>query len=76
MNEVALQREIDRLNNELRLLGDYHKKQLLDLRGEVDRLKLEIASLRMFFEEALPGFADRFPEIYRKTIQEMNPELD
>lgn len=76
MNEVVLQKEIDRLRNELTALSDYHKKRLFDMRGEVDRLKLEMAALRIFLEEAFPDFTERFPRLYRKTMEEMNPELD
>jgi hypothetical protein len=76
MNLVALQKEIDRLDKELALISDYQKKRLLDVRGELDRIRLECAALREFLEEVFPEFKTRFPAIHARIIRERNPELD
>jgi predicted translin family RNA/ssDNA-binding protein len=73
---MALQRKIAGIENELNFISEYYKKGLLDLRGEIDRLKLDIAALRAFLENALPDFGERFPEIYEKTMLEVNPEVE
>jgi len=76
MNDVALQRKIAGIENELNFIREYYKKGLLDLRGEIDHLKLQIAALRAFLENAFPDFGERFPEIYEKTMLEVNPEVE
>lgn len=76
MSEVSLQRQIDWLEKELSATGDYYKTSLLDLRSEIDRLKLGISALQIFLEEAIPDFAEKFMEIRTKTMQELDPEFE
>lgn len=76
MNDAALQRQIKALDQEVKLLGEYYEKKLIDLRSEVDRLKLESAALKVLLQEALPSFSGRFEDILEKTIREVNPESE
>ena len=75
-NEVAMQKQIDSLTNELRFMSDHYENSLRDLRSELDGLKLELAALRTFLESAFPHFAERFPELLAKTIREVDPEFE
>lgn len=75
MNEVALEKEIKRIANELRLSGELADSRFVELKAEVDRLKLDIASLIRFLEQTAPSFAGDFPVIREKILQEVNPEL-
>jgi hypothetical protein len=63
-----------RLQREIRMLGDETDKSLLELRVEVDRLKLEVAALKTFLETAFPAFSEQFSQILARTIQEVDPE--
>ncbi len=76
MNEIALDERITRLQKELRLTADETERRMLDLRVEVDRLKLEVAALKNFLGTVNPSFMEQFPQILDQTIREVNPESD
>lgn len=76
MNEIALQEQLARLQNELKLAGGETDRRLLELRVEVDRLKLELAALKKFLAAANPSFAEQFPQVLARTIEEVNPEFE
>jgi hypothetical protein len=76
VNLVALQKEIDRMGTELRLSGELTDSRLMELKADIDRLKLEIAALNRFLEQALPSFAQVYPDMKEKIFREVNPEMD
>lgn len=76
MNEIALREELTRLQNELKLTGGETDRRLLELRVEVDRLKIELAALKNFLAAANPSFAEQFPHVLARTIEEVNPEFE
>ncbi len=76
MNQVGLEEEINRLQKELQLSGGDVDRRLLDLRVEIDRLRLELTAIRKFLGAANPAFAEMYPRILEQTIQEIDPELD
>jgi hypothetical protein len=76
MNDAALVEQINRLQKELSLAGAATDKKLLELRVEVDRLRLEMTALKTFLCTAFPSFEEQFPQILARTIQEVNPEFD
>jgi len=76
MNEIiALQEQMTRLQRELKMAGGTTDGQMLELRVEVDRLKIEVAALKSFLAAANPSFAEQFPEVLSRTIEEINPEF-
>ncbi|MBN1848151.1 MAG: hypothetical protein JW932_06160 [Deltaproteobacteria bacterium] len=76
MNETLLLKRIENIDNELEILREYHQNDLIELRGEIDRLKLELVVFRKFLEKQFPDFPQRFKEDYVQTIHEFNPEFD
>jgi hypothetical protein len=76
MNEIALQEQLARLQNELKLAGGEADKRLLELRVEMDRLKIELAALKNFLAAANPSFAEQFSQVLARTIEEVNPEFE
>lgn len=76
MNEIALREQLARLQNELKLAGGEADKRLLELRVEVDRLKIELAALKKFLAASNPSFAEQFLHVLARTIEEVNPEFE
>jgi len=76
MNESAMGEWVNRLRKELSLSSAETEKQLLELRVELDRVRLEVAALKTFLSAAYPSFCEQFPQILEKTIQEVDPESD
>lgn len=76
MNLVALQKELDRVERELRLSGDLTDARWIELKADIDKIKLEIAALSRFLEGAVPSFARDFPELREKILREVNPEVE
>lgn len=76
MNDVALQKEIKRIADELRLSGEFAENRFIELKAEVDRLKLEIAALSRFLERTVPSFNRDFPAVREQVFQEVDPEAD
>ncbi len=74
MNEIALEEKINRLQKGLQFAGTETDRCLLDLRIEIDRLRLELTALKNFMKASNPSFAEQFPLILEKTIHEVDPE--
>ncbi len=74
MNLVALQKEIERVSKEVSLSGELADSRFIEMKAEIDEIKLEIASLRRFLEQANPSFASEYPDIREKIFREVNPE--
>lgn len=74
MNEIALEEKINRLQKGLQYAEDETERSLLELRVEVDRLRLELTALKDFMMVSNPSFAELFPHILDKTIHEVDPE--
>lgn len=76
MNLVALEKEIDRIADELRLSGEYTYTRFVDVRAELDRLKLEVEIVKRVLKKAFPSLARDFEEIKKEMVQQFNPELE
>jgi len=75
MNEIALQEQLARLLKEQTLAAGQTDDRLLELRVEVDRLKIELAAVKTFLAAANPSFAEQFPQVLARAIEEVNPEF-
>ncbi|PLX82813.1 MAG: hypothetical protein C0617_13145 [Desulfuromonas sp.] len=76
MDKVPLDEPIVRPGKELTLSGLETDSGLLELRGEVDRLRLEVIALKTYLGSAHPSFRELFPDILARTIEDVNPEFD
>lgn len=74
MNEIALEEKIKRLQKEMQFAGLDIDRHLLELRLEVDQLRLELTALKNFMKAMNPSFAEQFPQILETTIREVDPE--
>jgi hypothetical protein len=75
MNSIALEEQVARLEKEIRLGGVEVEQRLLELRAEVDRVRLEVAAVKLFLGAAYPAFKEQFPQILARVIEEVNPEF-
>ena len=76
MNQIALEERLTRLQNEIRLGGTEIEQRYLELRADLDRLRLEVAAIKKFLGAAFPAFNEQFPRILAQTIEEVNPEFE
>lgn len=76
MNLVALEKELDRVSRQLSHSGDLNDARYIEMKAEIDQIKLEIAALNRFLEQAIPSFAPDFPVIREKVFREVNPEVE
>jgi hypothetical protein len=74
MNQNALEERLIRLEKELRLGGEQAENRFLELRVEIDRMKLDLAAVKTFLGSAFPSFSEQFPQILERTVQEIDPE--
>lgn len=76
MNLVALQKAIDRMAEELRLSGEFTDTRFMDVRAELDRVRLEVEVFKRVLEKAIPSFARDFEQTKKEMVQEFNPEIE
>lgn len=74
MNEQMVEENIRRLQKEFRIAGSNTDERLLEIRVELDRMRLEMTALKQFLAAAFPSFAEQFPQILTRTIEEVDPE--
>jgi hypothetical protein len=72
--ELELQREIEKLTKEIDAIWPAANKRFLDLRAEIDHLKLEVISLKKILMLEIPSFEKRFTEIFNEIMKEVPPE--
>ena len=68
--------EIHLLKKELEVQGELLSQERLERRAEIDRLRLELETLKKLFEEIHPGFLKRFDRFYIQEKNTWNPELE
>jgi hypothetical protein len=74
MKEIAIEEKINLLEKGMQFAGTETDRCLLELRLEVDRLRLELTALKNFMKVSNPSFAEQFPQILETTIYEVDPE--
>lgn len=74
MKEIVPDNKINRMQKGMPLAGTETERCLLELRLEVDRLRLELSALKDFMKASNPSFAEQFPLLLEKTIHEVDPE--
>ena len=72
--ELQLQKEIEKLTKEVDAIWPAADKRLLDLRAEIDHLKLEIISLKKILSAEIPSFEKQFAQIFDDTMKQIPPE--
>lgn len=74
MNEKETSKKIALLELELSVLVEELDKSKLDLRSEVDVLRIEVETLKTFLKKHHPKFAGTYGKIKSQTMMETNPE--
>lgn len=74
MNEVALKKQIENLETELKVLEDYLKTEIMNLRADTEQLKLEVTACRRVLEQKLPDFREKYLERFSQEVREGDPE--
>ena len=74
MKELEIKEQIEALTQQIDTTWDAADKRLMELRAEIDRLKLEVVSLKELLKTEIPAFDERFPRILNETIEKIPPE--
>lgn len=76
MNEQMVEENIRRLQKEFRIAGTSTDERLLEVRVELDRMRLELTALKAFLAAMFPSFVEQYPQILDQTIAEVDPETN
>lgn len=68
--------EIHLLKKEIEVQGDLLNQECLERKADIDRLRLELNTLKELFEQIHPGFQKRLEEVYEQEKQTWDPELE
>lgn len=68
--------DVSLLRKEIEVQGDLISQERLERRTEIDRLRLELDTLKRLFERMQPGFLAQFNEIYARERETWNPDFE
>jgi regulator of replication initiation timing len=74
MNEKETAKRLHLLEKEIGVLVEDLDGCKLDLRSQLDDLRLEVETLKDFLQQQFPAFPDSYRNIKYRTCQEKNPE--
>ena len=66
--------DLQLLHKELETMGDDLDRERLELRGEIDDLKIQIQALKKSLNQLLPGFDASWKKAYDEELQSFDPE--
>lgn len=67
-------RELKLVHQELETQGDLLNQEQLERKTQVDRLRLEIETIKKVLAEILPEFDRQYKKLYEETLREFDPE--
>jgi len=73
---IHLTRQIQTLKQELLVQGEQLESETLGRKAEVDRLKIEVQTLKKLLDELQPGFLAKYDKLYATERQSFDPELE
>jgi regulator of replication initiation timing len=74
MNEKETAKRLHLLEKEIGVLVDDLDASKLDLRGQIDDLRIEMETLKNLMHQQFPDFPASFRKAKEQTCQEQNPE--
>lgn len=64
------------LKKELMVQSEQLSREILERKAEVDRLKIEIQSLKRLLEQRQPGTLLQYEKIYDEECRKFDPEIE
>jgi hypothetical protein len=74
MNEVALWKQVEKIDKELKASGEYTTRHFMDIRIRLDRLELKMKTLMRWLAAEFPDFSEQFDRLYEQVTWEEDPE--
>lgn len=62
------------LKKEIEAQGEFLNQERLDRTSDIDRLRIELASLKATLEKLVPEFSRTYEEVFSEKLQSFNPE--
>lgn len=75
MSERDVQEQLKRVGAEVEAIAQRVDRGLLDLRAEIDTLRIEFETLRRFIESNNADFAKAYREIREAVVHGIDPEF-
>ncbi len=74
MSEQVISERLRFLEKEVSALAEDLDRNKLDLRSQVDALRLDIESIKTFLKKHFPELPETFRDVKDQTMREKNPE--
>jgi len=71
MKQEKVETRLDMLEKETKASGKYLDKLKMDLMGEIEGLKVEVATLRLFIERRHPVVKEELDKVRKEVIEGM-----
>lgn len=75
MREIEINEKLRLIEKEILCTGDEMTKVKLDLKAEIDELKIDIEAVKRLVKQTLPGGEEEYRKVKESVIREINPEM-
>ncbi|MFH1675251.1 MAG: hypothetical protein ABIF87_17745 [Pseudomonadota bacterium] len=75
MKEIEIDKKLRLLEKEVLCTGDEIAKVKLDLKAEIDELKIDVETIKRLVKKTLSGGEEEYRKVKGSVIREINPEM-
>jgi hypothetical protein len=75
MKEIEIDKKLRLLEKEILCAGDETAKIKLDLQAAIDALTIDVETLKVLVQQALPVSKEEYRKVRESVIRKINPEM-
>ncbi len=72
--EIELEEKVKLLEKEITVLGEASDNTKLDMEEAVDKLRIEIESLKAILNDLVPDFQNKYQVVKNSVLREIDPQ--
>lgn len=72
--EIELEEKVKLLEKEITVLGEASDNAKLDMEEAVDKLRIEIESLKAILNDLVPDFQNKYQVVKNSVLREIDPQ--